>query len=94
VAVVPRSFVFSRLCAFRRSFRLTRGYFWKTLGVLLLTSIMMSLMVNLIGSIVLHFTDDRGQQSGPRKSFRISSIIVQQSDCLYGLSSSFLVRWG
>jgi hypothetical protein len=46
------------LASLKRSFRLTRGYFWKTLGVLVLTTIMVSLMVNLIDSIVLHFTGD------------------------------------
>jgi hypothetical protein len=46
------------LTSLKRSFQLTRGFFWKTLGVLLLTSIMVGLMVNLTDAIVLHFTGD------------------------------------
>lgn len=46
------------LTSLKRSLQLTRGYFWKTLGVLLLTSIMVALMVSLTDAIVLHFTGD------------------------------------
>jgi hypothetical protein len=40
----------------KRSYRLTRGYFWKTFGLLGLTSVMVALMVNLTDTIVLHFS--------------------------------------
>jgi hypothetical protein len=44
------------LGSLKRSYRLTRGYFWKTFGLLGLTSVMVALMVNLTDTIVLHFT--------------------------------------
>ncbi len=46
------------LSALARSFALTKGYFWKVIGLTLLTTFMVFLMVNLTDTIVMHATNN------------------------------------
>ncbi len=41
-----------------RSYRLTAGFFWKTLGLLVLTTVTVALLIILTDTIVLHATDN------------------------------------
>lgn len=46
------------LSALARSYSLTRGYFWKVLGLMLLTSFVVLLMINLTDAIVMRTTNN------------------------------------